>query len=90
VDAGQSVNAVAERLGVRPKTLSRRLERERPAKRRPTKRTPGKPAFLPVVLDAVAVKRGALELEVGDVRLRVEPGADVDYVAALVRALRAC
>jgi hypothetical protein len=45
---------------------------------------------LPVVVKApVATERARLvEVDAGSVRVRAEVGADVDYVAALVRALR--
>ena len=46
--------------------------------------------FLPVVVDerAAPVSTGALELEANGVRIRVELGTDVQYVAALVAAIR--
>lgn len=84
---------MAEQLGVRPKTLSWwlwRLGRERPARRKGRKRRQETPTFLPVVVRDAHVGRGLVALEIGDVRLRVEAGADVNYVVALVRALRAC
>jgi len=47
--------------------------------------------FLPVVVAerARVVSTTALELEANGVRIRVEPGTDVEYVAALVAAIRA-
>jgi hypothetical protein len=47
-------------------------------------------AFLPVVVatDAPAVSTRVVELEANGVRIRVEPGTDVHYVAALVAAIR--
>lgn len=51
----------------------------------------GRAEFLPVVVaeGAPAVSTTALDLEANGVRLRVEVGTDVQYVAALVSAIRA-
>jgi len=49
----------------------------------------GRPAeLLPVTVSGPAIR--ALELEVGGVVVRVPADAPVEYVADLVRALRAC
>ena len=85
VEHGAKVGEVARRLGVRPRTLQWwcwKLRREPSAK----------PAgFLPVVVAerAPGASTAMLELEANDVRIRVELGADVQYVAALVAAIRA-
>ena len=76
---------VAEKLGVRPKTLSWwlwRLERERPAKHKGRKRKQEAPMFLPVVVREPQVERGLVSVEIGEVRLRIEAGADVIFVEA--------
>lgn len=90
VDRGFRVVEVARRLGVRPKTLSWwrwNLGRQKPAGRRATAAP-----FLPVVVAerpslGVAVPV-PIEIETCGVRLRVEIGGDVGYVAALVAAIR--
>ena len=76
---------VARRLGVKPRTLqwwTWKLRREAGAIRA---------EFLPVVVaeQAPAALGAALELETHGVRLRVEVGSDVAYVAALLAAIRA-
>lgn len=92
VQAGQDVAAVAKRHGVRPGTLSWwlwNLRRTRPktGKRR---RAETGAAFLPVVVAEPIITSRMIELEVAGTRLRVEPGTDVEYLAALVGALRSC
>jgi hypothetical protein len=86
VERGAKVGEVARRLRVRAGTLSWwlwKLRRESPKRRR------RKPAeFLPVVI-AEPVRPAVVELEASGVRLRVEPGTDVRYVAELVAAIRA-
>ncbi len=85
VRRGARVHDVARRLGVSARTLQwwswklRRESIEEPA------------GFLPVVLAerAPVVPTAALELETNGVRIRVELGTDVQYVAALVAAIRA-
>lgn len=88
VERGAKVADVARRLGVRAGTLSWwlwKLRRQAPKPRR-QRRT----EFLPVVLAGpVRAAPAAIELEAGGVRLRVEVGTDVRYVAAMVAALRA-
>jgi transposase-like protein len=85
VRRGARVADVARRTGVKPRTLqwwSWKLRREPDAE----------PAeFLPVVVgdQMPPVSTSALELEANGVRIRVEPGTDVQYVAALVVAIRA-
>jgi transposase-like protein len=83
VHQGAKVSDIARRLGVSPRTLqwwSWKLRQE-PA---------GTTAFLPVVATEhpVVTSTMPLELEANGVRIRVEIGADVRYVAALVAALR--
>ena len=91
VDKLGRVWPVAERHGVSPQTLTWwrwKLRRERAgvvAGRRPR--------LLPMVVagEQVSGMRSAqLELAVGDVRVRIEVGTDVRYVAALVGAIREC
>ncbi len=85
VRRGTRTADVARRLGVSARTLqwwSWKLRRQ------PTT----EPAeFLPVVVAerAPAVSTAALDLEANGVRIRVELGTDVQYVAALVAAIRA-
>ena len=76
---------MALRLGVRPRTSqwwSWKLRGGRPAERA---------EFLPVVAAerTALVSTAPVELETNGVRIRVEPGTDVGYVAALVTAIRA-
>ena len=85
VQRGAEVAEVARRLGVRPRTLqwwNWKLQRERSAERT---------EFLPVVVgeQAARISTAALEVETNGVRIRVELGTDVGYVAALVTAIRA-
>jgi transposase-like protein len=89
VDAGRSVDAVSKRHGVRPKTLSWwRWKLSQGATR--TFRKSRKNALLPVVVTDGDVARGGelLEVAVDDVRIRLECGTDVAYVARLINALR--
>jgi hypothetical protein len=44
--------------------------------------------FVPVVVAQSSARSGIVELDTGRERLRFEVGADVQYVAALVGALR--
>jgi transposase-like protein len=89
VDGGSRVADVARRLGVRAGTLSWwrwRLHREAPP---PARR--GGAEFLPVVIaePARVLQASAVEVETsGGVRVRVELGTDVGYVASLVAAIR--
>ena len=89
VDRGARVVDVARRLGVRPRTLSWwrwNLGRQKPAVRRRTA------TFLPVVIgegrSTPVAMTVPIELEACGVRIRVEIGADVGYVASLVAAIR--
>ena len=83
---GASHAEVAARLGVRVTTLRAWIYRLRRERRRA--HAPPSVRVLPVeVAPTVAVP--ALDVRVGDVELRVPIGATPDYVAALVRALRA-
>lgn len=86
VERGAQVGEVARRLGVRPRTLQWwgwRLGRERTK----AAETVG---FLPVVAQERigSVSTAAVELETSGVRVRIEVGTDVGYVAALVAAIR--
>jgi len=78
------VQDVARQLGVKPRTLqwwNWKLQNER---------APEATEFLPVVAAerSALVPTGAVELEAKGVRIRVEVGTDVQYVAALVAAIR--
>lgn len=90
VQRGAKVGEVATRLRVRPDTLKWwcwRLGRERRTKQT---RVP-QATFLPVVVaqrEAGPNSSLPVELEVNGARLRVPVGTDVQYVAALVGALR--
>ena len=79
LDAGASVDEVARRRRVNAGTLRWwRTELRRQA-RRP-------PRLLPVIAAPIVTTR-AIEVTVGSAVLRIEPGTDVSYVAALVRAI---
>ncbi len=87
----QGVGAVAKRHGVRARTLTWwrwKLKREGVSVVRRA------PKLLRVVTKTGPVggdrKTGVVELAVGAVRVRIEPGTDVQYVAALVQAFRRC
>lgn len=89
VDRGDSVEAVAGRHRVRPRTLTWwrwHLGREASRLR------PNGPRLLPVVVrDAPPVVERAtseITLVVADVRLQFDVGVDTSYVAALVGSLR--
>ena len=88
VDGGSSISAVAQRHGVRARTLSWwcwRLRKDRTA--RPAKQTK-KAALVPVVVRGPnSARRDLLELSFGGCQLACESGTDPAYVAALVRAL---
>jgi hypothetical protein len=87
VRRGAKADDVARRLGVRPRTLAWwcwQLGRKKTARR--TRRA----EFLPVVTSgAPPIVATRLELDANGVRIRVDVGTDVQYVAALVNALRA-
>jgi hypothetical protein len=87
VRQGAKTGDVARRLGVRPRTLAWwcwRLGRKKTARR--TRRA----KFLPVVISgAQPIVATRLELDANGVRVRVDVGTDVRYVAALLNALRA-
>lgn len=88
VEAGATIGAVAERRGVPPSTLSWwkwKLRSEAGL-------IGVGPSLLPVVVreQPVVMANHELELELGDVRMRVTVGTDPHYVAALVGALRSC
>ena len=89
IERGRSVAVVAERLGVRPRTLAWwcwRLRREG-ASRQPTREAD----FLPVVGAEPVVTAshdGVVELAANGIHVRVGVGTDVHYVAALMYALR--
>jgi transposase-like protein len=86
VDLGRSITEVARRHRVRPKTLSwwRWQLRRRTA-------TKAVPPLLPVHVPTgeVVVGRSQLEVRVGRVRVRADAGNDVEYIAALIAAVRA-
>jgi transposase-like protein len=87
VERGAKVGEVARRLGVRAGTLSWWLWKLRQDGQTP-RRTRGA-AFLPVVIDERTLPAPAVvHLEASGVRLHVEVGTDVRYVAALVAAIR--
>jgi hypothetical protein len=87
IERGGKLGAVAQRLGVRPRTLSWwiwRLRRERPSKERRSRAE-----FLPVVInDQPTAATPLVELEADGLRLRFEAGTDAEYVSTLVNALR--
>jgi hypothetical protein len=86
VRRGSKIGDVARRLGVKPRTLqwwSWKLGEVAATEHA---------EFLPVVVaghSSTAVT-AAIELEANGVRIRVEAGVDVRYVAELVAAIRAC
>jgi transposase-like protein len=84
VRRGARIGDVARRLGVRPRTLqwwSWKLRGNESVKAA---------EFLPIVVaEHTAAVATPIELETNGVRLRVEGGTDVRYVAALVAAIRA-
>jgi len=84
VDGGEHQASVAKRHHVKHRTLTWWCWRLRSERR-------VQPRLLPVVLKpAVSAPDSVLEVVVGDVRIRVPVGADAEYVAALVGALRRC
>jgi transposase-like protein len=90
-----SIERVARRHGVTAKRLTWWrwwLRRDARAKAKPRAKAKAKaPRLLPVVIEAGAVPSGSvIEIAVGDLRVRVEPGTELGYVAALVEALRRC
>jgi hypothetical protein len=100
VDGGEPLAIVAKVAGVRPKTLTwwrwklqATTRPRRAAKRRSRASRHVGPALLPVVVaDAAEAKahRRRLRLRVADASLVFSEGTPPHYVAALVRALRAC
>jgi len=79
VERGATISSVAVRHGVSGSALGywrRRLRAE----------MAGTATLLPVSI--VDAERRRFALFAGDVRLELEEGADVGYIAALVRALR--
>jgi transposase-like protein len=90
VERGGSVGEVARRLEVRPRTLS--WWRWNLGRKKSTVKRERGAEFLPVVLADSRALRGAaapIEIDAGGVMVRVEPGTDVEYIAALVFAIRA-
>ena len=86
VDLGRTITEVARRHRIRPKTLSWwrwQLRRQAATKAVPT--------LLPVHVPTgeVVVGRGQLEVQIGRVRVRADAGTDVEYIAALMAAVRA-
>jgi transposase-like protein len=83
LEGGASAADVARRHRVRETTLKWWRSQLRRESRRPR--------LLPVVAQIPALVLRRVEIEVGGVVLRAEEGTDVEYVAALARALgRAC
>jgi hypothetical protein len=88
VDRGGALAQVARRHRVRPKTLSWwRWQLRRSQKMQ----APRPPKLLPVHVPngQMIVGRARVEVRIDRVRIRAEAGTDVEYVAALVAALRA-
>jgi transposase-like protein len=86
VERGAKVGEVASRLGVRAGTLSWWRWNLRREGRTPR---PARTAFLPVVIAEPTLPAPAVvQLEASGVRVHVEVGTDVLYVAALVAAIR--
>lgn len=80
VEAGASQVEVARRHDVSASALGYWVRRG--------KHTQPSAALLPVRVVDDARRR--LEIAIGDVRVAVEDGTDPGYVAALIRAIRAC
>jgi transposase-like protein len=88
-----SVERVARRHGVKARSLTWwRWWLRRDAREKAKARTKAKaPRVLPVVIEAGAVAASSvIEIAVGDLRVRVQPGTELGYVTALVEALRRC
>jgi len=87
VDRGGAIAEVARRHRVRPKTLSW----WRWQLRRGEKIEPPSPKLLPVHVPngEAIIGRSRFEVQLGRVRIRAEEGIDIEYVAALIAALRA-
>ena len=88
VDRGGSLAQVARRHRVRPKTLSWwRWQLRRGLEPKPSRA----PMLLPVHVPngEAIIGRSRFEVQLGRVRVRAEEGIDVEYVAALIGALRA-
>ena len=93
-----SIDRVARRHRVAPKRLTwwrwwLAREERATAKAAPTARSRGKEQrFLPVEVSPPPILIGgaAVEIAIGDIKLRVESGTEPSYVAALVEALRRC
>jgi transposase-like protein len=88
VERGAKISEVARRLGVRAGTLSWWCWKLRGGE--PDRRRECRADFLPLVLaeQAVPMPVAAVEVEASGVRLRLEVGTDVEYVSALVAAIR--
>lgn len=83
VEAGASVDDVARRYRVRDTTLRWwRTQVRRDGSASPMR-------LVSVAARSVSAPAGPVEITCGGFVLRVEPGTDVDYVAALARALGA-
>jgi len=80
VDAGMPVVNVARRHGVHARTLG--------WWRTQLRRAPSSVRLVPVNAPGVHVTGRHIEIAVRAAALRIEEGTDVDYVAAVVRALR--
>lgn len=85
VDDGATIASIAQRYGVRPRTLAWwRWKLQRETKKR------SQAKFLPVVIrpEATAGAEPIVIAVCNDVAFRVPVGSDVGYVAALVAAVR--
>ena len=83
-ERGGALGPVARRNGVRPRPLTWwrwRLRHEEAG-------SGAAPQLLPVVVEGHTPAPDLVEIVIADVRLRVDVGSDVAYVAALVGALR--
>jgi transposase-like protein len=96
-----SIEIVAARHGVVPKRLvwwrwwlaREKRTKTRPKTERSSKRAHAEPRLLPIELESTPVPSSAnvaIEIEVRDIKVRVEFGTAPAYVAALVGELRRC
>jgi transposase-like protein len=86
-ESGESVDSFCRRRGVRPGTLYWWRWKLGAARRKSSTGTGVR--LLPVAISSSAAPvAGAVVIHVSDLRMHVEAGTDVAYVAALVEALR--
>ena len=93
VESGQTVAEVAQRHGINKRALLWWYGTLRKERREQAPASRAKPRLLPVVVQDAKTKVDStrtLLVEVNGVRVRVESGTEIEYVAALVRALRVC